>query len=90
VTIQGEPNTFEFDSGQGPIFKISFCGNCSSTLWKESDAPGFKGYYLLQSGSLGPENDSFKPEAEIFTPYRSKWLSPMNHVQQYEGTDAKI
>ncbi|ORY05149.1 Mss4-like protein [Clohesyomyces aquaticus] len=91
VTLQtGKPKEFSFDSGQGPVFKISFCADCSSTLWKESDAPGFKGYHIIQSGALGEGCDDYRPQGEIFTPYRSKWLEPMEDVKQFEGTDTGL
>lgn len=85
----GSPKQFTFDSGQGPIFRIFFCDNCSSTLWKESDADGFKGLTLIQSGTLGMEFDNYPPNGEIFTPFRSKWLAPLL-VQQFEGTDSGL
>jgi hypothetical protein len=88
MSMQGEePQQFVFDSGQGPIFKISFCGTCSSTLWKESEAEGFKGFHMIQSGSLGQDFDKYDPQGEIFTPFRSKWLEPLDNVKQFEGTD---
>jgi hypothetical protein len=88
MSMQGEaPQQFVFDSGQGPIFKISFCGTCSSTLWKESEAEGFKGFHMIQSGSLGQDFDNYDPQGEIFTPFRSKWLGPLDNVKQFEGTD---
>ncbi|KAF2793904.1 hypothetical protein K505DRAFT_417482 [Melanomma pulvis-pyrius CBS 109.77] len=90
ISVQGEPSQYVFDSGQGPIFKISFCGTCSSTLWKESDAKGFKGYHLIQSGSLGEDFSNYQPQGEIFTPFRSKWLPPLENVKQFEGTDSGL
>ncbi|KAF2686332.1 hypothetical protein K458DRAFT_298314 [Lentithecium fluviatile CBS 122367] len=89
IRTQGTPKQFTFDSGQGPIFRISFCDTCSSALWKESDAEGFKGLHLIQSGALGPDFDNYPPNGEIFTPFRSKWLSPLE-VQQFEGTDSGL
>ncbi|KAF2652709.1 hypothetical protein K491DRAFT_780860 [Lophiostoma macrostomum CBS 122681] len=88
--FQGKPRQFSFDSGQGPIFKISFCGDCSSTLWKESDAEGFKGTHLVQAGSLGQESDNYGPQGEIFTPFRLKWLPSLENVRQFEGTDSGL
>lgn len=90
MRFQGQPKQFAFDSGQGPVFKISFCGNCSSTLWKESDAEGFKDLRLIQSGTLGQELDNYPPNGEIFTPFRSKWLKPMDDIKQFEGTDSGL
>ena len=88
--LQGQPKQFTFDSGQGPIFKISFCGECSSTLWKESDAEGFKGDHLIQGGSFGQDYDNYKPQGEIFTPFRSKWLPELDNVKQFKGTDSGL
>ncbi|KAF1997155.1 hypothetical protein P154DRAFT_441808 [Amniculicola lignicola CBS 123094] len=85
--LEGEPKQFTFDSGQGPIFRISFCGECSSTLWKESDAEGFKDSHLIQAGSLGDDFNLYKPQGEIFTPFRSSWLEPLEGVKQFQGTD---
>jgi hypothetical protein len=90
ISIQGQPKKFTFDSGQGPVFTISFCGECSSTLWKESDAEGFKGYHLIQSGSLGQAFDDYQPQGEIFTPFRPKWLPALENVKQFEGTDSGL
>lgn len=88
MTTKGEPKQFEFDSGQGPIFNISFCGDCGSTMWKESDTTGFKGYHYVQSGTLGREFERFKPEAEIFVAERAHWLEPLEGARQFDGTDA--
>jgi hypothetical protein len=62
ICIHGEYEQFAFDSGQGSIFKISFCGTCSSTLWKESDTEGFRRLYLLQSGALELGFDDYPPK----------------------------
>ncbi|KAF2187256.1 hypothetical protein K469DRAFT_569734 [Zopfia rhizophila CBS 207.26] len=90
VTISGTPKQFIFASGQGPVFKISFCGDCSSTMWKESDAEGFEGYHSIQSGTLGEEFDHYKPDGEIFTPQRTKWLAPIENTRQFDGTDVGL
>jgi hypothetical protein len=42
---------------QAPIFGISFSETCSSTLWEESEAEGFKGYHMIQSGFLDHDFD---------------------------------
>ena len=87
MRIQGNPKHFIFDSGQGPIFKISFCSECSCTLWKESDAEGFEGFHFIQAGALGQDFDNHPPDGEIFTGFRSKWLDAIQGVKQFEGTD---
>ncbi|PVI05572.1 hypothetical protein DM02DRAFT_505156, partial [Periconia macrospinosa] len=52
VRFHGELKQFRADSSEGPNFTISFCGTCSSTLWKESDEEGWKGYRWIQAGTL--------------------------------------
>jgi hypothetical protein len=86
----GSPRKFQLNSGEGPIFVVSFCGTCSSALWKESDAEGFKGYITIQGGTLAEEMDQYPPDGEAFAKERVKWVRPMENVKQFEGPDVKL
>lgn len=86
----GSPRQFLLNSGQGPDFTITFCGTCSSTLWKESDAEGFKGYIIVQAGTLAQELDHYPPDGEMFARERVRWVGPMENAKQFEGTSVKL
>ncbi|KAL5446305.1 hypothetical protein PMIN06_007843 [Paraphaeosphaeria minitans] len=90
LRIVGSPRQFLLKSGQGPIFTVSFCGTCSSTLWKESDAEGLKGFIMVQAGTLAQGLDRYPPDGKIFARERVKWMRPMEDVEQFEGTDVRL
>lgn len=83
----GSPQQFRLDADQGPVFTVSFCGICSSTLWKESDSEGFRGFTIVQAGTLAQALDRYPPDKELFARDRVKWAEPMQNVQQFEGTN---
>jgi len=59
-------------------------------MWKESNAEGFKGFVMIQAGTLGREFDSYSPNGEIFTEERSRWLEPLKDAKQFSGTDVVV
>ncbi|KAK7181789.1 hypothetical protein DPSP01_012532 [Paraphaeosphaeria sporulosa] len=86
----GSPRKFLLKSGQGPVFTVSFCDTCSSTLWKESESEGYKGYTIVQAGTLAQGLDRYPPEGEIFVRERVMWMGQMENVEQFEGTDVRL
>ncbi|OAL48150.1 hypothetical protein IQ07DRAFT_513968 [Pyrenochaeta sp. DS3sAY3a] len=83
--VQGTPKTFSFDSGQGPVFEIFFCGECSCVLWKTTNAPALAKFTILQAGCLKDGCDEFLPDGEIFVGERCAWLKPLEGAQQSLG-----
>jgi len=61
-----------------------FCDNCSSVLWKESDAEHLTGTKLVFAGTLDLEEREDLPVAqgELWTSQRPKWMSPVEGAQQ--------
>lgn len=86
----GSPRQFLLKSSQEPDFTISFCGTCSSTLWKESDAEGLKGYIIVQAGTLAQELNQYPPDEENFAMQRVRWIGPLKIVKQPESIDARL
>jgi hypothetical protein len=86
----GSPRQFILNSGEGPVFTVSFCGTCSSTLWKESDAEEFKGHIIVQGGTLAEEMDQYLPDGEVFAKERVKWVRPMENTKLFGCTDVRL
>ncbi|KAF2008671.1 hypothetical protein BU24DRAFT_94750 [Aaosphaeria arxii CBS 175.79] len=74
MTVHGKPKECVFDSKERPKSRITFCADCSSTLWKESDVEGQMGLCLVQTGVLRNKMNGFKPQVQVITALRPTWI----------------
>ena len=65
------------------ILTIFFCPDCGSPLWKEATAELFKGFKVVQAGTLTESeklNDGV--DAELYTTTRAPWLVALSGADQ--------
>lgn len=85
LEVTGTPKTFTktVDSGHG--MTSFFCGDCGSTLYRESD--GIPGIIVIKVGLIDGNEEDFKnaiPEVEQFTRSRVSWIPAVPGVEQVE------
>ncbi|KAK7415682.1 hypothetical protein QQX98_005717 [Neonectria punicea] len=82
---KGTPKTYEFTHSAGAKIKLSFCGDCGSTIYKEMDAERERPFFIVQAGTLDdqePVND--EPNLELWVSKREKWVPVVNGAAQNE------
>jgi hypothetical protein len=85
--VSGDPKKYTFtQSDSGIPFTISFCGECSSVINKESDDEAFKGVTIVPAGSVdGTGIEAGKPDAELWVSHRASWLGETEGAAQVQG-----
>lgn len=72
----------------GVPLTYSFCGDCSSVLWKTAES-GWPGHHIIFAGTLDDEGvlENMKPDAELWNKYRVPWMKGMGEdgVMQCQG-----
>ncbi|RDW70974.1 hypothetical protein BP6252_07537 [Coleophoma cylindrospora] len=59
----------------GMMLTRYFCPECSTVIYKESDAPDFKGMVILFAGTLDVKEDQVpKPDVEFFVSQKIPWV----------------
>ena len=66
------------------MLTVNFCGTCGSTMWKTGTIEPLQNLIIVEIGTLDDlaEIDKAKPEGELFTAHRAKWLEPLPGVTQ--------
>lgn len=79
---KGTPKTISKKADSGSQITSYFCGDCGSTLWRET--PTFDGAKVVKAGVLDDAGslDSAKPVLELFTNQRASWLPAMDGADQ--------
>lgn len=79
----GKPKTFSKTADSGGHIVSSFCGDCGSTLFRET--PTFAGARIIKVGVMDDTEalDAAKPMLELYAPNRVSWVKPI------EGADQK-
>lgn len=82
---KGSPRRFGKRADSGNTITSFFCGDCGSTLWRESDT--YAGAKIVKFGAMdhpGKLEDA-RPAAELFAGNRPSWLQPVAGAQQNEA-----
>jgi hypothetical protein len=86
--VTGTPKKYTFtQSDSGIPFTISFCGECSSVVNKQSDDEAFKAVTIVPAGSVdGNAGIEFgKPDAELWVTHRASWVGETAGAAQVQG-----
>lgn len=83
----GNPKTTTTTHETGIQLKLYFCGDCGTTLSKESDADAFKGLMIAFGGTLDDQNllEKVKPGGELWVKYRASWLNEVQGAAQMQA-----
>ncbi|KAF9693091.1 hypothetical protein EKO04_008949 [Ascochyta lentis] len=80
---KGTPKSFPKKAESGKIITSNFCGDCGSTLWRQSET--FGDTRIIKVGVIdGSGIEDAKPEVELFVANRVSWVSPVAGAEQKE------
>ncbi|KAK9372181.1 Mss4-like protein [Lipomyces chichibuensis] len=84
VTGSRPLKTFAKKHESGMMLSLHFCPNCATVLYKTADSEKMKGLVILQAGTLdnGLAINMEKPNAELWTKYRTSWLEEVTGSKQ--------
>ena len=77
----------------GLAITLTFCGNCSTAIYKHGGSEKYEDYYVVQAGTIDAEEgdegnimgiDVIVPDAEYWTKFRACWLGPVKGSKQFE------
>ncbi|KAK5992636.1 hypothetical protein PT974_06051 [Cladobotryum mycophilum] len=79
----GTPKTYTQKHESGMNVTIFFCGNCSSTLYKQADSDMLLPFSVLMAGTLDEPDKAelMKPQVELNCKDRMSWLAPVTGAQ---------
>lgn len=82
---KGTPKAFPKTADSGKVITSNFCGDCGSTIWRESDT--YAGLKIIKAGTLDSEGalEGAKPAVELFVANRIPWLPRFDDTVQNEG-----
>ncbi|KAH0565732.1 hypothetical protein GP486_000874 [Trichoglossum hirsutum] len=82
--ISGTPKAFTKQHESGMMLTINFCSTCGSTLWKKGDVGPLRELAIVEVGTLDDLGvlDGLRPQAELYTCYRAKWLGELEGTVQ--------
>ncbi|KAK3210132.1 hypothetical protein GRF29_44g1701472 [Pseudopithomyces chartarum] len=81
---QGTPKTHVKTADSGNTITSFFCGDCGSTMWRETAA--FEGVKIVKVGTLDDDDalNAAKPANEFFISSRVSWLQAIPDAEQKE------
>lgn len=80
---KGTPKSFPKKAESGKIITSNFCGDCGSTLWRQSET--FGDTRIIKVGVIdGSAMEDIKPAVELFVANRISWVSPVQGAEQNE------
>ncbi|KAF1352497.1 Mss4-like protein, partial [Delphinella strobiligena] len=89
VIISGTPREVAKTADSGNSVRNYFCGDCGTPLFgRKIKADGeFYEIMVVRAGIFDDENllNERKPEAELYTPRRLKWVDPVEGAAQVSG-----
>lgn len=81
---QGTPKSFPKKAESGKIITSNFCGDCGSTLWRQSET--FGDTRIIKAGVIdGPAIEDIKPTVELFVANRVSWVLPVEGLEQKQN-----
>ncbi|KAI0126740.1 RTA1 like protein-domain-containing protein [Xylariales sp. AK1849] len=79
----GTPKVASFVQEIGLVMHHSFCGDCGSTIYKETIAGPAQPFILVQAGTIdGEDLEQVVPDVELWTSRRARWLPALTGVEQ--------
>ncbi|EUC50009.1 hypothetical protein COCMIDRAFT_82824 [Bipolaris oryzae ATCC 44560] len=80
--LQGTPKEHKKTADSGSNITSFFCGDCGSTMWRESDS--YTGKMIIKVGTLDDHSilDNFSTKIELFTKNRPKWVGTQEGAAQ--------
>ncbi|KAI4139103.1 MAG: hypothetical protein LQ341_004355, partial [Variospora aurantia] len=82
--VSGAPKTMSKRTDKGNTITSYFCGECGTTLWRESD--GIEGIKIVKAGILDEMSDR-PPDQELYSDRRAAWLPAIEGAEQKKSTD---
>ncbi|MCJ1399790.1 hypothetical protein MMC11_002993 [Xylographa trunciseda] len=79
--VSGSPKQYSKPTDAGNIFTSNFCGDCGTTMWREST--GYPGIKFLKEGILESAPDA-KPALEVYIVNRADWQAEVPGAEQKE------
>lgn len=82
---KGTPKSFPKTAASGKTITSFICGNCGSTLWRESET--YAGTKIIKAGTLDGDIslEEAKPLVELFVVNRVSWLPAVTGTEQHQG-----
>lgn len=82
---KGTPKSFPKTADSGKTITSVFCGDCGSTLWRESET--YAGTKIIKAGTLDGDAslEEAKPLVELFVVNRVSWLSAIAGTEQNQA-----
>lgn len=82
---KGTPKSFPKTADSGKTITSVFCGDCGSTLWRESET--YAGTKIIKAGTLDGDAslEEAKPLVELFVVNRVSWLSAVAGTEQNQA-----
>ncbi|KAI4283764.1 MAG: hypothetical protein L6R35_005056 [Caloplaca aegaea] len=77
--VSGAPKTMSKRTDKGNTITSYFCGECGTTLWRESDG--------IEAGVLDEMSDRRPPDQELYSDRRAAWLPAIEGAEQKKSTD---
>lgn len=77
---QGTPKKFAKTADSGKTITSYFCGDCGTTLWRETETYGPT--KIIKAGVLDDGLDSMKPGLELFVKNRVSWVPEVGGTEQ--------
>lgn len=85
TVIKGTPKEFPKTADSGKTITSHFCGDCGTTLWRETETYGNS--KIIKAGTLDGKDtlDSVQPQVELFVKNRVSWVPAVAGAQQLEA-----
>ena len=85
--VSGQVKDYEAIGGSGKPAYVSFCDNCSSTMW--TTTPSMPAIIVIKVGILdGDALERITPKVETFTARKPSWLHAVDGAAQFPETYA--
>lgn len=80
----GQTTQYATAHESGMQLTLFFCGTCGTPLYKVGDREELRGNIIVYAGTLDDlsEIDRAKPDQELYTKYRVRWLPVIEEAQQ--------
>lgn len=83
---KGTPKTFAKTADSGKTVTSYFCGDCGTTLWRETETYG--NTKIIKAGTLDDDDvalDNAKPVVELFVKHRVSWVPTVSGTEEKQA-----
>lgn len=77
---KGTPKVFAKTADSGKTITSYFCGDCGTTLWRETETYG--NIKIIKAGTLDDALDNAKPAVELFVKNRVSWVPTVSGTEE--------